>query len=75
MFLIFYIKESLSHRIESIQIGTRLVGLGLSICKRLIGIMGGRLWIENPVDSEGGSRFCFSLPKLQEKNNQDPEVS
>jgi len=50
-------------------------GLGLSICKRLIGIMGGRLWIENPVDSEGGSRFCFSLPKEQEKITPDPEVS
>lgn len=50
-------------------------GLGLSICKRLVGIMGGRLWIEIPVDKEGGSRFCFSLPKIQEKINLDIEVS
>jgi signal transduction histidine kinase/CheY-like chemotaxis protein len=35
-------------------------GLGLSICKRLIELMGGRIWIESPLG--GGSRFIFQLP-------------
>ena len=35
-------------------------GLGLSICKRMVTLMGGRIWAENRA--EGGARFLFSLP-------------
>ncbi|WP_459873953.1 PAS domain-containing hybrid sensor histidine kinase/response regulator, partial [Endothiovibrio diazotrophicus] len=35
-------------------------GLGLSICKRLVELMGGRIWAENR--REGGARFHLSLP-------------
>lgn len=40
---------------------TRIVGgtgLGLTICRHLIGLMEGRLWLESPP--EGGSRFLFT---------------
>ena len=35
-------------------------GLGLSITRRLIGVLGGRLWVKSRLDQ--GSRFCFTLP-------------
>lgn len=38
--------------------GTGL-GLGLAICRQLVGLMGGRIWIE---PSTGGSHFRFVVP-------------
>jgi two-component system, sensor histidine kinase len=35
-------------------------GLGLTITRRLVNLMGGRLWAESAVGT--GSRFCFELP-------------
>jgi PAS domain S-box-containing protein len=40
------------------------VGIGLSVCKRLVDAMGGRIWAEARPD--GGSIFSFSLPKCEE---------
>ena len=46
------------------QIGSRStnqsgVGLGLAICKQLVGLMGGRIWAANNPD--GGSTFAFTV--------------
>jgi len=36
------------------------VGLGLAICQAIIGLHGGRIWIE--ATPGGGASFCFTLP-------------
>jgi PAS domain S-box-containing protein len=35
-------------------------GLGLAICKRLIGLMGGHIWVESEIGA--GSNFQFEIP-------------
>ncbi len=37
-------------------------GLGLYICRQLIEVMGGRIWVESAGIAGQGSRFCFILP-------------
>ena len=55
-------KESI---FDEFKTGTRArtkdsFGLGLSVCKKIIELHGGRIWVEDR--KEGGSKFKFTLP-------------
>lgn len=41
--------------------GEPSTGLGLPLCKELVEIHGGKIWVEN--NSTKGCRFLFTLPK------------
>ncbi|NTV53127.1 MAG: response regulator [Candidatus Firestonebacteria bacterium] len=50
------------------------MGLGLTLCKRLVETMGGRIWVKSQVGK--GSKFAFILPwkkDLEEEKTFDPE--
>jgi len=47
------------------------VGLGLNICKGLVEVQNGRIWVKSKYGE--GSRFCFTLPVTAEPVK--PEVS
>lgn len=66
-------KEKIFQRFEQVresdkQIGT---GLGLYICKAIVELHGGKIWVENNHD--GGSTFYFTLP--QERRQLGPAVT
>ena len=47
-------------------------GIGLSLCKTLVGIMNGSIWVES--DSKTYVSFIFSLPMLEPDENKDDYV-
>jgi len=51
---VFEMFERLSSRNEGI-------GLGLSLCHRIVSLHGGRIWIEDGLDGDGIA-MCFTLP-------------
>jgi two-component system sensor histidine kinase KdpD len=44
-------------------------GLGLFICRELVRLHGGRIWIEDRPG--GGSRFCFTLPRADKVTSDE----
>ena len=42
-------------------------GIGLALCKRIVGRHYGRIWVESPVKENSGTTIYFSLPILNEK--------
>ncbi len=56
-----FVKEPLGKNMD-----IRGVGLGLSICKGLVNILGGEIWVE--PNTKRGSVFTFYLPKKISKN-------
>ncbi len=47
-------------------------GLGLPICRALINLHGGKIWVESEKDE--GSRFIFTLPLNLDKGNAVEEI-
>ena len=45
----------------------RGTGLGLYISKQLVEAMGGSIWVESSGIAGQGSRFCFTLPTMQDE--------
>jgi PAS domain S-box-containing protein len=44
-------------------------GLGLSICKAYVEILGGKIWLNSKTGD--GSEFCFTLPVTLKKDSED----
>jgi AraC-like DNA-binding protein len=52
------------------------LGLGLAICRRLVELGGGKIGVESTGEMGGGSTFFFSLPSLEESQEEgDREVT
>jgi len=46
-------------------------GLGLSVCRRILDLLGGRIWVESQLGE--GSTFAFTLPLKSEETNETKE--
>lgn len=48
----------------------RGTGLGLALTKKVVGLLGGKIWAESVVDA--GSTFYFELPCKEERDKPEP---
>lgn len=55
------LREHLFEMIREEGSSNRLVGLGLPICKSIVTLLGGKIWLD--TDYTGGSRFVYELSK------------
>lgn len=73
-FIEFYVKDSgigipaeraatIFQRFGKINNFTQGTGLGLTLCRMLVGKMGGRIWLRSNEDK--GTTFYFTLPRIQ----------
>ena len=58
------------HRIDSDRERLSGLGLGLALCKRLVELHGGQIWVSSRTGK--GSTFTFSLP-IKSVNGEDME--
>ncbi|CAK8723869.1 histidine kinase [Candidatus Electrothrix aarhusensis] len=49
------------------------VGLGLTVCDKLVNFLGGKIWFETLLNQ--GSTFCFSLYVKRQQNNKENNSS
>ncbi len=42
----------------------RGAGIGLSFCKQAVEVMGGKIWVEDNPQPNGGSQFVFTMPPV-----------
>jgi signal transduction histidine kinase len=55
------LREAIFDRFRSAGPRPGSAGLGLYVTRGLLGLHGGRVWVEQP--EAGGARFCFELPR------------
>lgn len=56
----------------ALEQGSKGTGLGLYICKAIIELHGGQIWVESELGA--GSKFTFSLPIQPAMNRIDPHI-